>query len=274
MLMTVPKINVGGLTLSRVMCGSNPFFGYSHFSRARDDWQREYFTHERIVQVLERCSDHGINCVMSGVKQEMHDAIQAFKQKTGREMIWVCTPAGKDIDEVERGIAWTAEHGAKICMPHSSYVDSNLVISETRINGMERLCKAIRSHGMIPGISAHRPEALVVGAAAGYDLECYILPLNVIGFLCAAETDWQAHVIRQCPKTVFCIKPFGAGRVMPPSAIGFVFPNIKLADVVVMGFTSVLEVDEDMAIVEQVLSGIPADVPLSQARSKAHLQPR
>jgi len=272
--MTVPTTTVGGLALSRVMCGSNPFFGFSHFSHARDVWLREYFSIDRIVQVLEKCSDHGVNCVMSGVMQPMHDAIQAFKQKTGREMVWVCTPAGKDIDEVERGIAWAAEHDAKICMPHTSHVDANLVISENRINGMERLCRAIRSHGMIPGISTHRPEALYIGVAAGYDLEAYILPLNVAGFLCAVETDWQARTIRECPKPVFCIKPLAAGRVMPPSGLGFVLTNIKPTDVVVMGFTSVHEVEENMTIVDQVLAGMQTEVPLSEARSKAALQRR
>ena len=48
----IPTTNIGGIEISRVTCGTNPFNGFSHFSKARDDFMRAHFTKERIVEVL------------------------------------------------------------------------------------------------------------------------------------------------------------------------------------------------------------------------------
>jgi len=49
----IPEIEIAGVKISRLICGTNPFNGYSHFSKAKDVWLRRYFTVERIVEVLE-----------------------------------------------------------------------------------------------------------------------------------------------------------------------------------------------------------------------------
>lgn len=269
--MTIPSTSIGGLEVSRLMCGSNPFFGYSHFSKARDLWQKEYFTRERIVAVIAKCTEFGMNAVMGPPLEELHQAIVAARDVTGREIIWVCTPWGGKPGELENGIAWCAERGASICMPHSAWVDSHHVSSEKRIEGLERYVQLIRSFGMIPGLSTHRPETLVSGEAAGYDIETYILPHNVTGFLLQVETDWNARVIRECPKPVMVIKPLAAGRIAPDAGLPFVYRSIKPIDTVCLGFTSPHEVEEDVTIILQALEGQPASVPLSTTRSKAPL---
>jgi len=269
--MTIPTTIIGGLEVSRLMCGSNPFFGYSHFSKARDIWQKEYFTHDRIAAVIARCAELGVNAVMGPPLEELHQAIVAARDAAGREINWVCTPWGSKPGELEAGIAWCAERGVKICMPHSAWVDSHLVSSQNKIEGLEQYTKLIRSYGMIPGLSTHRPDTLVSGEASGYDIETYILPHNVAGFLLQVETDWNARGIRQCPKPVMVIKPLGAGRIAPDGGLPFVYSTIKPIDTVCLGFTSPYEVEEDVAIIMQTLEGLPASVPLTTSRSKAPL---
>ena len=266
--MDFPKTNVGGIQVSRLICGSNGFLGYSHFSRARDVWLREYFTAERIAQVIEKFVRLGINAVMGPTEEKLHAAIQQVRDRTGQDIVFICTPGGPTADEVMPGIEWCAEHDVRICMPHMNYTDTNLVLADRRITGLERLAARIRALDMVPGLSTHRPETIVVADAAGYDVETYILPYNSIGFLCPLETDWVAKVINETPKPVMCIKPLAAGRILPPTGLGFVFSSCKPIDMVVIGTISTYEAEEDVTIARQILTASKEKIPLAYSRSK------
>ncbi|MFO8081214.1 MAG: hypothetical protein R6V07_13060, partial [Armatimonadota bacterium] len=164
-----------------------------------------------------------------------------------------------------------AELGAQFCLPHTSWVDARISTARREIEDWPRVSEYIREKGMIPGLSTHRPEAIVVGDAAGYDIATYIQPLNPIGFLCAVETDWMAGVINRTEKPVICIKPLAAGRVNPPTGLGFAFASIKPTDVVCIGLLSPEEAEEDLEIVRKIFERQPAQVELQYTRSKAAL---
>ena len=268
--MALPTTRIEGLEISRLTCGSNPFFGFSHFSNARDVWMREWFTDERIVDVLVKCSEFGVNAVVSPTFERMHEALETTRDRTGKDFHWICTPGGA-LGDIHEGIKFCADRGVKICMPHTSFTDARLNINENRIDGIEPVLASIRDHGMIPGLSTHRPEVLTVAQSAGYDVATCILPLNVVGFLCAVETDWMAWVIQEYRKPVICIKPFAAGRLMPRPGLDFAFRNCKPADMVCAGFLSPGEVEEDLKIAMDILFGIDADVELTYSRSKQSL---
>ena len=266
----LPYTEIGGIKICRMLCGTNTFLGYSHFSSARDRWLRNYFTRDRIVEVMLKCAEFGVNAVVSGPEQIIHEALEVTREKTGRDFHWICTPGGGQ-GEIGEGIKWCADRGVKICMPHTSLTDTLLNISENRIEGMEDIVASIRDHGMVPGLSTHRPEVLTVAQSAGYDVETCVLPFNVIGFLCAVETDWMARVIQGFAKPVICIKPFAAGRVMPRPGLDFVIRNSKPIDAICAGFLSPEEADEDLKIAVELLEGTTADVELSYSRSKKAL---
>ena len=156
-------------------------------------------------------------------------------------------------------------------MPHMSYTDNNLVVDEGVIRGVEPLLARIRSLGMLPGLSTHCPETITVSDAAGYDVETYIQPLNSIGFLCQVETDWCANVIRGAKHPCVCIKPLGAGRVMPPTGLAFAYENCKPNDTVVIGMLSIQEAEEDIEIARACIEQREAQIALQVTRSKAAL---
>ena len=122
----------------------------------------------------------------------------------------------------------------------------------------------IRSLGMAPGVSTHRPEAIITCDEAGYDVEAYILPINVIGFLCPVETSWTSNVIKRTSKTVIAIKPLASGRITPYEGLGYSYNAIKDRDVVAVGASSVEEAEEDIAIAKQIIGGkveVKAELP-------------
>jgi hypothetical protein len=267
--MAFPTTKIEQHEVSRMICGSNTFNGFSHFSAARDRWLRDYFTTERVVEVMARCAEQGLNALVSGTVQKMYDALQSLERQTGWHMKWFCTPSGDTEKELLEGIHWAADHGAEFCLPHTCYTDARIIPAENRIAEIEKPIALIRKLGMIPGLSTHRPEAITVGDKAGYDLQVYIQPFNPAGFLCGVETDWMAKIIQNTPKTVLCIKALAAGRVMPPTGIPFVYNNIKDNDILAVGFLNPGEVDEDVAIgLGAITAAAAAQRELTYSRSK------
>ena len=269
--MPVPMTTIGGIEVSRVMCGTNPFHGYSHFSKARDVWMREYFTFERKLEVLEACRLHGINATCSGLDESYYKVLREHERQTGHHWVWMCTPGGMNLEEVKEGVRRCADFGAEFCMPHQMFTDNHILSAEDRIVDGPEILQFIRDMGMKPGWSAHRPEVILISDQNGYDVETYITPYNSAGFLCQVETDWVGQVIRNAKKPVTIIKPLGAGRVMPPTGLPFVFNSCKPVDTVCIGFMSPGEVNEDVEIVYDTLEGQTRNHELQFTRSKSKL---
>ena len=270
--MELPKTKIGDIEISRMIIGSNTFHGFSHFSHAKDNWLKQYFTHDKKYELIEACANLGMNAVLSGTNDEFYEILQEIERNTGHHIVWICTPGGRVAKDLEPGIKWCADHGVEICMPHQMFTDNNMIPAQNRIEGAEEVLALIRSQGMNTGWSTHRPEAIVVSDAAGYDIDAYIQPYNSIGFLCSVETDWVGQVIRRTPKPVICIKPLGAGRIMPPTGLGFVYNSIKPIDTVCIGMMGPQEAEEDARIALSIMEKIEAGVQLQYTRSKQVLE--
>src|SRR5512143_855035 len=57
----LPMVSLGSHRVTRLIVGSNPIYGYSHFNRQYDQHMREWFTDERVVKLLIDCEKAGIN---------------------------------------------------------------------------------------------------------------------------------------------------------------------------------------------------------------------
>ena len=270
--MEFPSTHIEDLELSRLIIGSNWFLGYSHYSKAKDLWIKSYMTPARIAEVMVVFARNGVNAVMSMQNPTMREAIHVVKQETGVEVHWICTPSGETLEDLLSGIEESAEMGAKICMPHQHWTDGNLIVNQGRVVGLEKVTERIRALGMIPGLSTHRPETVVVCDKAGYDVATYIQIYNASGFLCQVETDWIRRVINQTPKPIMCIKPLAAGRILPTTGLSFVFNSIKPQDMVCIGTLSTFEAEDDIRITRELLErGPEQDRELTYSRSKKAL---
>lgn len=270
--MDFPMTRIENLDISRMIAGSNWFRGYSHYSAAKDKWIRQYMNLDRIVEVLNVFARNGINAYLASPDQASREALRRVKEETGVTMHLIATPSGESIDDLMPGIEQSAEQGAAICLPHQHWTDGNLVANEQRIIGIEQATKRIRELGMIPGLSTHRPETVVVCDKASYDIATYIQIYNPIGFLCQVETDWIERVINNTPKPIIVIKPLAAGRVLPPTGLSFVYHSIKPTDTVCIGTLSTFEAEDDIRIARDILqSGAIRGRELQYSRSKKAL---
>jgi hypothetical protein len=269
--LALPTTNIGGIEVSRLTLGSNPFFGFSHKTLAQDAWMRRYYTDERIYEVLLVAAELGVNFFVSGTNQRFADLRRRLEGETGHHINWACTPAGDDLKGLKADIDRVRKMGAEMCLPHTSWVEAHLRIAEREVAGITDIFDYIRQAGMIPGFSTHRPEVLPISAERGYDAETFILPFNVLGFLCPVEVEWQAHLINECPKPIISIKPLAAGRLTPDPGLTFVYERIKPIDTVAIGVLSPEELREDVALAIDVMAQRPAQYDLSYTRSKEHI---
>ncbi|MCM8815299.1 MAG: hypothetical protein NC931_04885 [Candidatus Omnitrophica bacterium] len=124
-----PRTNVGGISVSRLVIGTNWFLGFSHTSKAKDKFIIENIaTRKKIAHILEVFLNHDIDTVIAPLREILIQAIKDAQDRTGEKVILMSTPAfpiNKDTpvsgfcnDQTKRILEQEAKSGASICMPH------------------------------------------------------------------------------------------------------------------------------------------------------------
>lgn len=254
---TFPRTVVGGLSVSRLIIGTNWFLGWSHQTPARDAFIRDNVANRKaIADVLEVFLREGVDTIMGPLTQHpiALEGIKEAEDRTGVHVIKVDTPFieiqdnDESRDATRRIFDAVAATGAEICLPHHSCVEQLLDKSTRTIRRLDDYTKMIRERGMIPGLSAHMPECVVYSDENGYDVETYIQIYNAMGFLMQLEVDWVARIIQNAKKPVMTIKPMAAGRIPPFVGLSFVWNTIRDIDMVTVGTMTPREAAEVIEI--------------------------
>jgi hypothetical protein len=273
-----PRTTVGGVSLPRMIVGTNWFLGYSHTSLAKDNFIKELQSRERIARVLTVFMENGIDAVMAPLSQHLEDAIRDAEGRTGRRMIRILTPSfsirpgGSPEDEPEMVLDRCRKLGATFCLPHQCVTDALVDRMHGVIRDVDKYSRMIRERGMIPGVSTHMPEAVVIADKTGADVETYIQLYNALGFLMQVEVDWVMRVIRDAHKPVMTIKPLAAGKLQPVVGLAFVWNTIRDVDLVTIGTSTP---DEAREVIELSLDLLNCRLPqneLQRTRSKKSLE--
>ena len=273
-----PRTMVGGISLPRLLIGSNWFQGYSHWTAARSRFIREFQTAEHIADILQVFLEHGINAVMGMPTPLMRDAVREAEDRTGKEMILILTPGfnilpdGPPETEPEVAFDRCREMGATFCFPHQVVTDALVDRMHKTIRDLDRYTAMIRERGMIPGLSTHMPETIVYADSMDADVETYIQMYNAAGFLMQVEADWVMRVIHNAKKPVMTIKPLAAGRLLPVVGLAFAWTTLRDQDMVTIG---TLTPGEAREVIEWSLSFLEKRRPemeLQTTRSKKSLE--
>jgi len=278
-----PRTEVGGVSLSRMIIGTNWFLGYSHCTEARDAFLEDSMDSKKIADIIEVFMRAGVDTIMGLMtRAKLVDAVKEAQDRTGKRLILVSTPgfpntargpSGEvDLDEAERILDSEAAAGSTFVMPHQGTTD-NLVDRTTRsIRKMDRLAKLIRDRGMIPGLSTHMPESIVYADETGLDVETYVCLYNAMGFLMQVEVDWIAQVIHAARKPVMTIKPMAAGQIRPFQAFAFVWSTIRACDMVTVGTMTPDEAKECIDLSLSFIEGRYRRMTLQETRSKESIK--
>jgi hypothetical protein len=273
-----PRTTVGGVSVSRMIIGTNWFLGWSHASAAKDQFIRTYHNRQSIADVLEVFFRRGIDTVMGPLHPLLREALDETEQRAGRAGILITTPHfnilpnGPADLEPERVFDACRQGGATICMPHQCMTDALLDKMHEKIRDIDRYTRLIRERGMVPGLSTHMPETVIYADKTGVDVATYIQIYNAIGFLMQVEVDWVMRIIKNAQKPVMTIKPMAAGRLLPPVGLAFVWNTIRDQDMVTVGTTTPDEAREVIELSLDFLNRRLPDNELQKTRSKKSLE--
>jgi hypothetical protein len=216
--------------------------------------RRTHATADSVVPMLTAALAAGVDTFMAPFAGVPHlaEAAKRAEDLSGRRIILVDTPtlnvedSAKGRREAQAKIKQSREMGATFCLIHHASVEQLLDKSTRTIRRLEDYTAMIRDAGLIPGLSAHMPEAILYSDKNGYDVETYIQIFNCMGFLMQVEVEAVAKIIRNAKKPVMTIKPFAAGRTTPFIGLNFNWNVIRPCDMITIGASTELEAREDI----------------------------
>lgn len=261
-----PRTNVSGVSLSRMIIGTNWILGYSHTGPAADHLIRQKNgTIEAISKMLQVFLNAGIDTIMGPFagNQLLVDAVKESENRTGKKMIIIDTPIinvddnAKARIEAEKVIEFSRKIGSTFCFPHHSSAEQLVNKNKQTIERLPDYLAMIRSNGMIPGLSCHMPELIIYSDQNEYDVQTYIQIYNCMGFLMQVEVEYIHKIIWNAKKPVMTIKPMAAGRVSPFVGLNFVWNTIRPSDMVTVGCLTSEEATEDIEISMAAIEGRP-----------------
>ena len=253
-----PRTEVGGVSLPRMLIGTNWILGYSHTGPAADKMiQDRHADPENVAAVMDAYMQYGIDAVMApsfDPAMPLRQGMELTQERFGKKMIQIVTP-GMNVDdnamaraEAEATIAKCAKDGATFCLIHHGSAEQLVNKNKKTIERLPDYLDMIRQHGMIPGLSAHMPELVLYSDMNNYDVETYIQIYNCMGFLMQVEVESINGVIWNAKKPVMTIKSMAAGRCTPFVGITFNYATIRPCDMVTLGAFTPDEVHADVEI--------------------------
>ena len=256
----LPQVQFGKYSISRLVCGSNPFGALSHLSTMIDYEFRLYYTPEQIVTTLKRCQEEGINAVQ-GLRPDVY---RKFTQAGGKMQVFSNgrgDPAG---------IKAMIEGGA-IGIHHFG-VTTDVLYKQGKLSEAREYLKRVRQAGVLVGLTTHIPAVVDIVESEGWDIDYFmtavyqwgrtkedleklfgdkkeLLPVETYSVIARegysevflnGDPPKMYKVIRQTKKPCIAYKILAAGRrAMTPASIEQAFKeafeNIKPSDVIIVG---------------------------------------
>jgi hypothetical protein len=244
----MPTIRFGKYTLSRLICGTNPFNGGSHLSTFVNRAMKEYYTEQQILKTLRRCREVGMNCWQAGGGN--HKLYERLVEE-GCEMHYISLGAdAKEIDTlVKAGTIGIAHHGER----------TDRAFKDGRIDTIHDYLKRVRDAGLMVGVSTHMPAVIETVEEKGWDVDFYMAcvyerhrsaadlekllgqaPIPVGEVYLPQDPPRMFKVIQQTKRPCLAFKILAAGRLSDrkawvEQAFRDTFAGIKPTDGVIVG---------------------------------------
>ena len=253
-----PRTTVGGISLPRMLMGTNWLLGYSHTGPAADNMiKARHSDPKNVAAVADAYLQYGIDAMMApdcSADSPLEQGLRMSEERSGRKIIRIVTPALNVDDtaegraEAEKLVKKCAEDGATFCLIHHMACEQLINKNRQTMDRLPDYLDMIRRHGMIPGLSAHMPEVVQYADRNEYDVETYIQIYNCMGFLMQIEVEGVNSIIWNAKKPVMTIKSMAAGRCTPFVGLTFSYTTIRDCDMVTLGAFTPDEVHEDVEI--------------------------
>ena len=269
----LPTIKLGQAEVTRLVCGGNPFSGFSHVSGEMDWEMIRYYTMPRLQDCLAECWRHGINTFQSrGDRHQMRMYLE--HRENGGQLQWIAQTAS-EFANISANIAETVRYGAMAIYNHGTHTDNSWHMG--KIDDVADVVKCIKDAGLPAGVGTHIPEVVRYAEDKGWETDFYMCCFYNLarGYksapaveqdayardrFCADDPDRMAALMRQVPKPCLGFKIMAASRncgtpQQVKETFRRAFERIKPTDAVVVGMFQKHEnqVAENAAFVSQLL---------------------
>ncbi len=244
----VPKMRFANADVSRLVVGCNPFYGFAHFNNMLATVMREYYTPERVCDVLHQCTRFGINAYNYVNVGRAPQDWQRFLGEGGRMHLIV---QGMD-DPVP-----LVKNLAPLAMYHHGG-RTDRAYQDGQIASVREWCKRVRDLGVAVGVGSHKPDVLALVEEQGWDVDFYA---GCVYNITRTADEWRKvlngellempgeiyvqsdpprmyRFMRQTRKPCFAYKILAAGRISErdaDQAFRTAFASIKASDGVFVG---------------------------------------
>jgi hypothetical protein len=242
----VPKMKFGKAEIGRLVCGVNQFYGYAHFNQILGQVMKEYYTPDRVCDVLHRCNQYGINAFNYFPAPRAQEDLEKF-QAQGGKMHLVCQGVDDPMPMIKalKPLA-VYRHGEK----------TDRSFQEGTMDEVREWCKKVRDTGVMVGVGTHKPEVIALVEEQGWDVDFYA---GCVYNRTRTKDEWKAvlhgevmelqgecymqsdparmyKVMRATKKPCFAFKIMAAGRAANADlAFKTAYQSIKPTDGVFIG---------------------------------------
>jgi hypothetical protein len=250
----LPTIKLGSHTVTRLIIGGNPIYGYSHFNKLFSQHMTTWHTPERVLELLQRCEEVGINTWQNSYAERTLQDLERFRAAGGK-LQWLCL--GKpDWDQHPERIEDAARRKPIGIAPHGSLAER--LHRQKKLTALTDLLKRIRDAGVLVGLSAHNPALIELAEEKGWNVDYYMcclyyltrprqefekllgkdLPLGEIYL--PTDPPRMFKVVQTTRKPCLVYKVLAAGRrISSPAEVRACFAtalaNIKPTDALIVG---------------------------------------
>jgi len=262
----LPTISLGPHRVTRLIVGSNPIYGYSHFNHLYDQHMLEWFTDERVVNLLLDCEKKGINTWQASFNYAMKRQIPRLRDAGGK-IHFICLAASWHYDENWPRTPEAIVDGTVKCAQaamefkpigiafHGAATD--ILFRAGKIDLLKTYIDRVHDMGALAGISTHNPAILDTLRDKDFANDFYMTGLHYltrhredwikeIGTLpldegwIAADPPRMVEAVRKVNKPALVYKVLAAGRRCGSEeekrkAIEWAFKNIKPTDATIIG---------------------------------------
>jgi hypothetical protein len=227
----MPMITLGGLKVSRVFLGSNPFFGFSHGNpQASPDEMTEWYTPKRVMEVMDAAADLGINAVWTPCYEHWVRLWKEYKENGGRLEHWIAQP---DRLPMEKDLKIAIDNGSTAICIQGCRIDDQL--REGRWDVVRGWLDLIKSHGLPAGIATHGAKTHLVAEEKEMPTDFYHQTMYRPDRYVKEGLEESLATIEQLDKPVVGYKVLGAGRIKPEDTLPYVFTRLKPKDGLCVG---------------------------------------
>jgi hypothetical protein len=194
----LPTFEICGKRITRLICGGNPFSGFSHVNAALDREMIEYYTMPALQATLDECLRNGINTFQSrGDRHQMRMVLE--HRLKGGTVQWIAQTASEFADH-RANVLEICRYQPIAIYVHGTHTDNSWHTG--RIDAVRDLVEFIRDQGLPAGLGTHIPAVIEYAEEHGWATDFYMGCLYNLArqYKSAPAADQDAYARDHFPK--------------------------------------------------------------------------